>query len=264
MDMEDFGNEQPSYVPSELVSYSSNTCNVTYYCYLIELSLDFNYDISVNDIVLAMRSELDSEITSTSFDMCVDRGNMSVNLRHVETIHLSPDEVQKCRRFQTTLFRILLDCDKNKITNVSDEFSLGDNPEIDYLLLPATATNSLVDWKAIFSFPFSSESKCECKGHAHDVWTKNGLVCSCKLKNCVVSTPHNGFIYIITGEMKLNGNSRLPHLRGKRATTYKDYFKNKHGIELQFEDQHLLQGRSVFKVNNYLLRHRIKKEKGLS
>lgn len=114
----------------------------------------------------------------------------------------------------------------NKLPSVSDEFCLGDNnPEIDYLLLPATVknqrpSNSIIDWKSISSVP------CECKDDDARVWTKSGLVCSCKLKNCVVSTPHNGLIYIINGVMELNGNSPQLHLRGKGATTYKEYFKN--------------------------------------
>ena len=140
-------------------------------------------------------------------------------------------QVQKCRRFQTTLFRILLDGKVNMSASVSDEFCLGDNPEIDYLLLPATVehqrpSNSIIDWKSISSVPFSSENTCDCKDHAHGVWTKNGLVCSCKLRNCVVTTPHNDSIYIIDGVMELNGNSRIRN-GGKRAPTYKEHFKNR-------------------------------------
>lgn len=60
----------------------------------MELKQDFNNnDVSVHDIVLAIRSELDPEITGTPFGMCVDRGNLSVNLTHVDTIRLSPHEV---------------------------------------------------------------------------------------------------------------------------------------------------------------------------
>ncbi|TKY61271.1 Endoribonuclease Dicer-like 2 [Spatholobus suberectus] len=270
INMEEYGNEHPSYVPSELVNCSSNACNVTYYCYLMELKQDFQYEVSVHDIVLAIRSELDWEIvdtlSGTPFD--VQRGKLSVNLRRIEAIQLSPEEVQNCRRFQTTLFRILLNPDINKLTSVSDDFSLGDNPEIDYLLLPVTVkhqrpSNSIINWKSVFSVPFSSECTCDCKDHACDVRIQNGSVCSCKLENCVVYTPHNDFIYIITGIMELNGNSTL-NLGRKGTTTYKEYYKNHHGIELRFEHQSLLRGRSVFKVGNYLLKARQKKEKGQS
>ncbi|CAJ1961274.1 unnamed protein product [Sphenostylis stenocarpa] len=154
----------PSYVPSELVSCSSKACNVTnqYYCYLMELKQDYNcylelkqdyrYEVSVHDIVLAIRTELHSEIihtlSATSFD--VKRGKLHLNLTSAGTIQLSPEKVEKCRRFQTTLFRILLNKEVNKLTSASDDFSLGDNPEIDYLVLPATVkhqrpSNSIID-----------------------------------------------------------------------------------------------------------------------
>lgn len=140
-------------------------------------------------------------------------------------------QVQNCRRFQTTLFRILLNREVNKLTSVSDDFSLGDNAEIDYLLLPAILkdqrpSNSIIDWKSISSVPFSSESTCdcECKDHTHYVQTKNGIVCSCKLKNSVVFTPDNGTMHI-NGAMELNGNSRQQHQKGKGDTTYKEDFK---------------------------------------
>ncbi|KAL5156218.1 Endoribonuclease Dicer 2 [Glycine soja] len=269
--MEGFGNAYPSYVPSELVSCSSKGRNVTYHCYLMELEQHYEYQVSVNDIVLAIRSELDSEIvdtlSGTSFD--VKRGKLLVNLRHLEPIQLSPEKVQSCRRFQTTLFRILLNRDVTKLTSVSDDFSLGDNPEIDFLLLPATVkhqrpSNSIIDWKPVLSVPFSSESTCDCKDHACNVRIRNDSVCSCKLENCVVYTPHNGSIYIIyttDGTKKLNGNSTLNQGR-KGITTYKEHFKKRHGIELGFEHQSLLHGRNLFKVENYLLKTRQKTEKG--
>jgi len=143
-------------------------------------------------------------------------------------------QVQSCRRFQTTLFRILLNRDVTKLTSVSDDFSLGDNPEIDFLLLPATVkhqrpSNSIIDWKPVLSVPFSSESTCDCKDHACNVRIRNDSVCSCKLENCVVYTPHNGSIYIIyttDGTKKLNGNSTLNQgLKG--ITTYKEHFKKR-------------------------------------
>ncbi|KAK7338041.1 hypothetical protein VNO77_18638 [Canavalia gladiata] len=273
-DIDKRNDQYPSYVPSELVNCSPNTCNVTYHCYLIELKQHFEYSVPVHDIVLAIRSELDSEIidaaSGTSFD--VERGKLSVNLTPIQTIQLTLDEVRNCRRFQITLFRILLDGDVNKLIGVSDDFSLGDKPEIDYLLLPATAkhlrrSNSIIDLKSVFSVSFSSESTCDCKDHAQ-VRTINGSVCSCKLKNCVVYTPHHGrqdrdSIYIINDVKELNGNSTLRKGRGKGTITYEEYFKNKYGIELQSAHQPLLRARNVFNVGNYLLKDRqTRKEKG--
>ncbi|XP_027348830.1 endoribonuclease Dicer homolog 2-like [Abrus precatorius] len=272
--MEEFENGHPSYIPSELVNSASNNRNVTYHLYLIELKPDFEY-IDVHDIVLAIRTKLDSEILNASSGMSfdVDRGKLSVNLGYIMTIPLTHDEVKKCRRFQTTLFRILLHRSVNKLPNVSDDFSLGDNPEIDYLLLPASnehlSSSDPIDWKYVSSVPFSPESTCDCEDNTPHVVTKNGSVCRCKLKNCVVYTPHidsNPPIYIINKIMKLNGNSIPLHLRDKGSTTtYKEDFKNRHGIELSHADQSLLGGRKVFSAGNYLLKARQqKKEKGQS
>jgi len=144
-------------------------------------------------------------------------------------------QVEKCRRFQTTLFKILLNRDFNQLPSASDNFSLGDKPEFDYLLLPATvedqrSSNSIIDWKSVYSFPFSSESTCDCscKDRACDVRIKNGSVCSCKLENCVVHTPHSDSIYMIAPiKWDLNGNSTLLNPGRNGTATYKEYFKNK-------------------------------------
>ncbi|XP_014491482.1 endoribonuclease Dicer homolog 2 isoform X2 [Vigna radiata var. radiata] len=267
--MKESGNEHPSYVPPELVNCSSKAYNVTYqyYCYLMELKQDYKYEVCVRDIVLAIRSKLDPQIidalSGTSF--VVERGKLSLNLTPANTIQLSPEEVEQCRRFQTTLFRILLNRDENELPSASDNFSFGDNPEFDYLLLPAvedqTPSNSIIDWKSVYSFPFSSESSCDCncKDHACDVRIKNGSVCSCKLENCVVYTPHSKSLYTMTPIIwDLNGNSTLRY----GTATYKEHFKNKHGIELRFPEQSLLRGRKVFEIGNYLLKDRKNKNKG--
>ncbi|XP_047178314.1 endoribonuclease Dicer homolog 2-like [Vigna umbellata] len=272
--MKESGNEHPCYVPPELVNCSSKAYNVTYqyYCYLMELKQDYKYEVFVRDIVLAIRSELDPQIidalSGTSF--VVERGKLSLNLSPAKRIQLSPEEVEQCRRFQTTLFRILLNRDENELPSASDNFSFGDNPEFDYLLLPATVehqspSNSIIDWKSVKSFPFSSASTCDCncKDHACDVRIKNGSVCSCKLENCVVYTPHSKSFYTMTPIIwDLNGNSTLRHLGRHGTATYKEHFKNKHGIDLRFPEQSLLRGRKVFEVGNYLLKDRKNKNKG--
>jgi endoribonuclease Dicer len=90
---EPYDEEQPSYVPPELVNRVSNNSNTNYYCYLIELKQDFSYDITVQDIFLATRVNLDPEIGRTEFDMLFDRGSLFVNLKYKGTINLSPDQV---------------------------------------------------------------------------------------------------------------------------------------------------------------------------
>jgi len=59
----------------------------------MEFSQNFSYDISVQDIFLATRIELDPEIGCTQFDMGFDRGSLSVKLIYKGTIDLSPDLV---------------------------------------------------------------------------------------------------------------------------------------------------------------------------
>jgi endoribonuclease Dicer len=71
----------------------SNNSNTIYYCYLIELKQNFSYDITVQDIFLATRVELDPEIGCTKFDMCFDRGSLSVELKFKGSLDLSPDQV---------------------------------------------------------------------------------------------------------------------------------------------------------------------------
>ncbi|KAB1227320.1 hypothetical protein CJ030_MR1G000270 [Morella rubra] len=98
------------------------------------------------------------------------------------------------------------------------------------------------------------------KGYAHHVQTKDGPVCTCMLHNSLVSTPHNGHVYCITGSLGLNGNSPLRLRRGK-TITYKKYYEERHGIKLRFVHESMVNGRHIFPVKNYLLRCRKQKEK---
>ncbi|KAI4302070.1 hypothetical protein L6164_035287 [Bauhinia variegata] len=255
---EPYNEEQPSYIPSELVNSFSNTSKMMYHCYLIQLERDFIYDISIHDIMIATRSELNPEVGCIQFQMCVDRGTLRVNLRYVGIIELGPHEVLLCRRFQMTILRVLLDQNMDKLGAISNEPYMEDNHQIDYLLLPATAMHQrplIIDWLSVTAVSFSP--KIICKDHADNLWTKNGHVCICKLENCLVYTPHNGHNYIITGTTELDGNSVLKLSDGS-VTTYKKYYKKRHGIDLYFDYQPLLKGRHVFQVQNHL--HRCRKE----
>ena len=88
---EPYNEEQPSYVPSELVNHFSNTRDTMYHCYLMELNQNFSDDIS--NIVLAMRIELDPEIGCMQFEMCFDKGSLSIKLRYIGTVNLFPYQV---------------------------------------------------------------------------------------------------------------------------------------------------------------------------
>lgn len=90
---EPYNEEHPHYVPSELVNCVSHSGKIIYHCYLIELKQDFSYEVSVRDVVLAMRNELEPEIGGMEFKMYIDRGSLIVNFRYIGTIHLGPNEV---------------------------------------------------------------------------------------------------------------------------------------------------------------------------
>ncbi|XP_039686333.1 endoribonuclease Dicer homolog 2 isoform X2 [Medicago truncatula] len=252
-EVEEFGNEpyseeQPSYVPFELVNHMSNNSSTIYYCYLIELKQNFSYDITVQDIFLATRVELDPEIGCMQFDMCFDRGSLAVNLRYRGNINLSPDQVLLCKRFQVSILGILMNSKMDK-ESFSEKYSLEDDLEIDYLLLPSIAIEETpsVDWLTISSI---HPSKIQCRYHAANILTEKGFACGCILRNALICTPHNGRTYITAGMMELDGNSPLEVGDGE-VTTYKKYFGQKHGIQLRFEHQRLLKARHVFPVKNY-------------
>ncbi|XP_028180116.1 endoribonuclease Dicer homolog 2-like isoform X1 [Glycine soja] len=256
-EVEELGNEpydenQPTFVPFGLVNSVSNNSQTVYHCYFMEFNNKFSYDVSVQDIFLLMRIELDPEIGCMQFDMGFDRGSLSVNFRYKGTINLSPDQVLLCKKFQVTILRILIDHDMNKLTAGLDRCYLEDDLEIDYLLLPAMGKGkyTAINWLAVNSV---NPSEVSCKYHEPHIRTKSGLVCSCKLQNALVCTSHPiGKIsfYIATGTMELDGNSPM-ELRGGGVTTYKKYYEQHHGIQLQFEHQRLLKARHIFQVKNH-------------
>ncbi|KAM3691337.1 hypothetical protein ACB098_08G007900 [Castanea mollissima] len=266
---EPYNDEQPCYFPPELVDRCTKNSNTMYYCYLIELKENFSYDFPVHDIVLLVRSELETDIGSFNFDLDVENGSLKVNFKYVGSIHLTPDQVLLCRRFQITVLRVLIDRNLNKLKEVLDGYCLDDNHEIDYLLLPATGKHHrplIIDWECVVSTAFSCGKACErhvqcgSKGYARRIQTKDGPVCTCMLRNSLVYTPHNGHVYCITGILGLNGNAPLM-LRDGRIITYKKYYEERHGIKLCFDHESLLSGRHIFQAQNRLQRCRKQKEK---
>ncbi|XP_054796958.1 endoribonuclease Dicer homolog 2-like isoform X1 [Prosopis cineraria] len=248
---ESYNEEQPQYIPPELVNrFSHIDGNTVYHCYLIELKQDFTNDVSTSDVILATRCELDPEVIGLmEFKMCTNRGSLAVKFNYIGIKNLGLNEVLLCRRFQVAVFGILSGYDMAKLTDILNELCLEDDLEVDYLLLPFTTTHQrpfTIDW------PSSQEG---CNNHIANAYTQDGLVCSCELENSLVYTPHNGHFYIITGIMELDGNSRLRQRNGE-AITYKRYYEEKYGIQLCFENQQLYNGRHIFQVQNYLLKNR--------
>lgn len=143
-------------------------------------------------------------------------------------------QVVLCRRFQITLFKVLLDHSVNKLKEVLEGLDLGSGAEIDYFLLPAfrSCSQPSINWTPIVSVLFSYKNEdhfnCSRNGNAHVVQTKCGPVCACVLQNSLVCTPHNGNIYCITGVFEdLNGNSLLK-MGDEGAITYKEYFAKRY------------------------------------
>ncbi|KAK9924032.1 hypothetical protein M0R45_032421 [Rubus argutus] len=261
---EPYDEEQANYVPTELVKPCSNDASMLYHCYVVELDHNFGYEIPVNDFVLGMRSELDGDIASLHFELEFGRGSLTVNFKYAGEMHLNSEQVLLCRRFQITIFGILMDHNLNKLKEVFDGLCSGENIGVDYLLLPGTRVHqrpSIIDWKCVTSVLFSREEyikehiNCSLpNGCSRIVHTINGVVCTCMIQNSLVCTPHNGSLYCITGLLdELNGNSLL-RLSDGRVLTYKNYYEARHGINLHFDKQLLLHGRRVFHVQKHIQR----------
>ncbi|KAF2286426.1 hypothetical protein GH714_016865 [Hevea brasiliensis] len=264
-----YDDEQPMYFPPELVSQGSKESKGTYYCYLIELNQNFHSDIPVHNIILVMGSELESDILSLDFELEVDRGLLTVKLKYIGELDLTTEMVLICRKFLIALSKVLVDHNVNELEEILNGLRLRKDPEIDYFLLPSMAScqKPVIDWSSIVSVLFSYANawedhvKCPLKDSAHIIWTKNGQVCKCMLENSLVYTPHNGEVYCIKGIFNhLDGRSLL-RLKNGDCKTYKEYYKDKHGINLSFDQQLLLRGRHIFPLQNYLDRCRQHKGK---
>ncbi|PQM42490.1 hypothetical protein Pyn_15184 [Prunus yedoensis var. nudiflora] len=103
---EPYDDEQPSYVPAELVKpWCSNDASALYHCYLIQMKPNFCYDIPVNDIVLGMRSELDCDIANMTFDLEVGRGSSMQKVPNHNFSNSTGSRIAKFgKSFRETLF----------------------------------------------------------------------------------------------------------------------------------------------------------------
>ncbi|GFZ06041.1 dicer-like 2 [Actinidia rufa] len=268
-DAQELDCEQVNYFPPELVSCANDSVK-SYHCYLIELERNFEYNIPLHHILLAVRTELEFNDENMAFDLEVESGNVTVKMKYVGEIKFPSEQVRLCHRFQITLFRVLLDHNLKKLDKVLNAFhSRHDLAICDYLLLPCSGENQNpwnIDWKCVNSVLFSHKNLwdnhkncCIPNGFCRPVDAKNGLVCSCMLENCLVHTPHTGRVYCITGTSDiLDANSFLSRKNGEDIT-YKQYYGQRHYINLQFEKEPLLVGRHLFPIQNYL--HRCRQQK---
>jgi endoribonuclease Dicer len=264
-----YNTEQPCYFPPELVSQFSAQPETTYHFYLIRMKPNSPRNFHLNDVLLGTRVVLEDDIGNTSFRLEDHRGTIAVTLSYVGAFHLTQEEVLFCRRFQITLFRVLLDHSVENLMEALNGLHLRDGVALDYLLVPSTHSHetSLIDWEVIRSVNLTSHEvlekheNCSTNGASRILHTKDGLFCTCVVQNALVYTPHNGYVYCTKGVLNnLNGNSLLTK-RNSGDQTYIEYYEERHGIQLNFVDEPLLNGRHIFTLHSYLHMAKKKKEK---
>ncbi|TYH21474.1 hypothetical protein ES288_A04G047200v1 [Gossypium darwinii] len=266
IEKEPYNDDQPIFFPPELVNKGSLDSMTKYYCYLMELKQNFDYEVPVQNIMLLVRNQFDMDEKSMNIELEVDRGTLTVNMKYIGLKCLNSDQVILCRRFQLAVFQVLMYRKAEKLAEVLCDHTLGNNSEIDYLLLPSNyvGQSPLIDWLSVTSVTFSYEKAC--KNHVNCnadilIQIKSGLVCTCMIQNSLVTTPHNGHAYIISGLLtNINANSLL-RLSDGRLMTYKEYYEKRHGINLCYSQVSFLAGRHIFRVQNHIQRRRKQKEK---
>ncbi|XP_057788683.1 endoribonuclease Dicer homolog 2-like isoform X1 [Salvia miltiorrhiza] len=263
--------ERARYFPEELIGSHNNKSSMVYFCYLIELEQIFHYDVKPQNIVLAVHKMLHQDLGDFNFDLNADRGKLIVHVKLVGHFTLTPDEVALCQQFQIKLFNLLLKCNLDKLCEDDQHSRRDDSAIFNYLLIPALGSrhNLSIDWRCINSVLYYKNAslinheKCSSSGVTR-VHTKNGLVCPCVLQNSLVCTPHNGALYCIRGTLDgVRGNTYFTP-KDKECITYKQYYKERHGISLQYERESLLNGKHIFTVHSCLQRCRTPNKKELS
>nr|XP_017225094.1 PREDICTED: endoribonuclease Dicer homolog 2-like isoform X3 [Daucus carota subsp. sativus] len=263
--------EHDIYVPAELVGQGLNSGAKRYYCYLLELERNFTYDIEIDNLMLAARNELKfDEGNNLAFELEVERGIVIVRIKYATPISLTSEEVLKCKKFQVNILSVLHNKNYNKLKERLDVIHPPEDLDVyDYLLLPTTGSQQslYIDWRSVDSVLFRSENiihdhaRCPLpKDQYNIVYTRSGLVCRCVVENSLVCTPHNGYIYCILGTLYGVNGSSVFNLRDGESSTYKDYYEQRHGINLQFEREHFLKGRHIFTVQNHLHKYTKQKE----
>ncbi|KAH6801617.1 dicer-like 2 [Perilla frutescens var. frutescens] len=272
---EEFGyepylDEHSKYFPQELMGSRDNKSDTTYYCYLIVLKPNFQYDVEPQNIMLAVHEMLDSDLGEFRFDLDADRGKLVVHVMLVGKVTLAPKEVVLCQQFQAKLFNILLKRNVDSLHEDCQHSRRKGSAVFDYLLVPVLGShpNISIDWRCISSVRFPKNAslvdhtKCPSRGGCGQrIHTKSGLVCRFILENSLVSTPHNDVLYCIKGTLdSVDGNTNFA-IRDGESMTYKEYYHQRHGINLKYEGERLLNGGRIFTAHNYLQRCRIPNKK---
>ncbi|XP_058092757.1 endoribonuclease Dicer homolog 2-like isoform X3 [Magnolia sinica] len=280
--------EQLDYFPEELVSrWVSFSEMGSYHYYSLGLAGNGELDVPFRGISLIVKCDLGADFATTQFQLA--RGSVTVNVKYVGPIHLTTDQVNMARRFQITILRSLINHKWRKLRHdlngpLQEEGTLATTtylvlPSIDHdLVLPSIdpdQNSSFIDWDCIKSASFSSKVDgmvredgiphcCSLQGdNIRWMHIKDSLVCSCMLRNSLVTTPHTKNIYCISGILDdLSANSPMKSKKGEvLSCTYKEHFRSR-GITLHYEGESLLCGRHLSKVQNWLRRSTFQKGKG--
>ncbi|XP_011623569.2 endoribonuclease Dicer homolog 2 isoform X1 [Amborella trichopoda] len=259
------------YFPQELIGHLKKGCGKELYdCYSITLHSNVDHGWEFRSLLLMVKCNLGYDFEQLSFVMGPNQVSVAVNMGYAGTRELDVEQVLMARRFQTTIFKILITGNVSEMRESLERLNQGETccTQIEYLLLPSIGsgfTSSQIDWDSVRSASAlnpdraKNYQKCHCspKSNAHFVRLTNGTSCDCLLRNSLVLTPHNGKIYYISSILHdMDGNSPMKQDRKHGAPrTYKEYFKWRHDILLQHEMEPLLLGRHLFKVQNWLLKH---------
>lgn len=84
--------EHTKYFPPELINSCGNGDTV-YYCYVIELKQSFQYEVQLQEIVLAVPTRLGYDLEMIDLDLDVDRGKLLVHIKYMEHIILTSEQV---------------------------------------------------------------------------------------------------------------------------------------------------------------------------
>ncbi|KAJ4752041.1 Protein Dicer [Rhynchospora pubera] len=275
--------EQPDYFPGVLLdSWSSFAVRGIYCCYMISFDKRaFSRYGHIENTILALRSDLGPDFSHYSFNLEVDQG-LTVSLQRIHNITLSAYQVTMARRFQTSIFSLLMDRDFSKLEGVMSQlltfekqnsFSRPSSKEVCYLLLPCK--EGRIDWETINSSTIFFNKISNQTAEAHHlsscegcglVQTKDAPLLTCMLKNSIVYTAHTGLFYSVDGILEsINAESSFELRKGKGGSiTYRSYYKSKYDIDLTRASTLFLSGRHIVRPLNYLTRRTLRKENGES
>lgn len=90
---EPYAEDHAKYLPPELVHPQEIDSQTLYYCYLIELNPNFQYEVKLQDIVLAVPTRLGYDLEMIDLDLEADRGKITVSSKYLGCLRLTSAQV---------------------------------------------------------------------------------------------------------------------------------------------------------------------------